>query len=136
MTNQSDSKPLVLGSTDNIVEKEIIRNPIPQKTSVLVLKTIAGLVLIAVALTLIFNGLKNLSSNTDDEINKTDNLIEQSMNEIKDSDFSDNLEIEFNDSSVLPPTNQIDQVSNDIENILKDLNNQSDFKDIETIDFN
>ena len=135
MTEQTNSNPQILGQVST-TDKELVISPVTQKTSMLVLKTITGLVLIAIAFTLIINGLKNLSSSSDEEINKTDNSIEQSLGEIKDSDFSDNLEINFNDTSALPATTQIDQSLSDIDNVLKDINNQADFKDIDNISFN
>jgi hypothetical protein len=101
-----------------------------------VIKLISGLFVLAILIALAVFGIGKLLNNSTVEIDSVTNSIEQSISKINNNDFEEDLKIDYVEEGAMTETGQeVNDNLLEIDTMLVDINNQSDFEDMGTINF-
>jgi hypothetical protein len=133
-TSNTDSGYL---GNDKPINQEPIINKINQKpdNKKMVIKLIIGLILIASAIALVLFGINKLLNPTT-EIDSVNNSIDNAIESISENDFKEDLDIDYIEEGPMTENGkEIDDALKEIETMMVDINNQSDFQDIGNVNF-
>jgi hypothetical protein len=119
-----------------IAESEHIQPDKHSGTRRMVIKLIAGLLIIAIIIALAIFAIGKLINNPTMEIDYMNNSIDQTLKQVNDNDFKEDLDIGFIDEGTMTETGkQVNDGITEIDIMLEDLNNLSDFQDFGDLNF-
>jgi hypothetical protein len=119
-----------------VAESEHIQPDNHSGTRRMVIKLIAGLFILAIIIALVIFGIGKLINNPTIEIDYMNNAINQGLEQVNVNDFKEDLNIGFIDEGTMTETGQeLNDGLIEIDIMLEDLNNLSDFQDFGDLNF-